>query len=53
VASVTFHAIQPGQTPVSVESVKLVSETGEQLVPAGAVARVVVGQAEERQEVKP
>jgi hypothetical protein len=54
VASITVRAVESGQTPVTVESVKLTTEAGEEVVaPGGAVARVIVGPAEQRQEVKP
>ena len=49
-----FRALQPGQSPVSVESVKLTTDTGTDTVPpGGVVARVIVAQPARGQEVKP
>lgn len=53
VASVTFQALAPGSTPVTVESMKVTSEAGEETVPSAGVAHVVVGPAPPRQEMKP
>jgi general secretion pathway protein D len=53
VATVAFRSLAPGSTPVSVESLKLITEAGAENVQAGGVARVTVGQAEPSQEVKP
>jgi general secretion pathway protein D len=52
VASVAFRALQPGSTPVGLESVTLTSEAGPESLRPAAAARVVVGPAEARQEEK-
>ena len=53
VASVAFKALQPGSTPVTIESMKVITEAGEEAVRAAGVARVTVAAAEDHQEEKP
>jgi general secretion pathway protein D len=53
VATFGFKALAPGASPVSIESVKVTTESGEQVAQAAGVARVVVGPAEAQKEVNP